>query len=96
MSLRKGRASAIGRLFAQKGPAAFGATGQFGRKRPTWAPDGDAAGNGRPMLSLSSAEAELRVAEIQCVESLPIQMPKASQITAQTSTANTSVQPLTS
>jgi hypothetical protein len=48
------------------------------------------------MLTLSSAEAELRVAEIQCVESLPIQMPKASQITAQTSTANTSVQPLTS
>jgi hypothetical protein len=37
-----------------------------------------------------------RVAEFQCVESHPIQMPKASQMTAETSTANTSVQPLTS
>ena len=37
----------------KKGPGGRGAAGQSGRKRPTWAPDGDATNNGRPMLTLS-------------------------------------------
>jgi hypothetical protein len=87
---------ALWRFEVVKGPGSRAATGQSGRKRPTWAPDGDAAGDARPVLTLSSAEAELRVAEFQCVESHPIQMPKASQMTMKIRTANISVQPLTS
>src|ERR1035437_1855970 len=37
----------------KKRPGSRGAAGQSGRKRPTWAPDGDATNNGRQMLTLS-------------------------------------------
>jgi hypothetical protein len=62
---------------------------------PDVGPGRRCADNGRPIRILSTDDQQ-RVAEFQCVESHPIQMPKASQMTAQTSTANTSVQPLTS
>jgi hypothetical protein len=37
---------------SQKRPGSRVATGQSGRKFPTWAPDDDATSNGRPMLTL--------------------------------------------
>jgi hypothetical protein len=48
------------------------------------------------MPTLANSGDQQRVDEFQCVESHPIQMPKASQMTTKMRTANTSVQPLTS
>src|SRR3981081_4124086 len=65
---------------AKRGPAASrSATGQSLRKRPTWAPYGDATNNGRPMLALCDRArgGPHRVAEFQCAGSHPIQMPKS-------------------
>ena len=53
-------------------PGSRGATGQSGRKRPTWASDGDATSNGSPVLTLSDrAEGPATRRRIQCVESHP-------------------------
>jgi hypothetical protein len=79
---------------SQKMPGSRGATGQSGRKRPTWALDGDATSNGRPVPPSSIGQrAQQRVAEFNASKATPIQMSKASQTTAEMRTKNIRVQP---
>jgi hypothetical protein len=78
----------------EKEPGDRGATGQSGRKMPNvglgrrrdkqWMPDAH---------PLRQQEGPAACRRIQWVKSHPIRMPKASQTTAVTRTANTSVQP---